>query len=1123
MCMGRASLSDIRRAVSGLLIAIAWASPLASGQAPSVEWERLFPDPGQGALSFQQMKDGSYRIVGNRAASTEGAFVLALGASGATLWERALVGKGAMYLAVTSDGGCAVAGAVVGPTENSTDALLLKLDALGNSQWQRVIDVGIGEQDHAIFADQRPEGGFVLVGTSRSNAEPYPSSIFVVGTDAHGEPIWQCSYSGMNRARALSARRTSDGGYIIAGATESAAYGWEDTLYVLKVSSGGQRVWERYFPEIRYHVGAAVGATRDGGSAVAVFANRVDGGGTAGALLLRMDGSGNVVWRKAFFDYGDPGYLYHFLSVMETGDGGLVVGGTKILVRSVEPRWTSCGCLVRTNAQGEILWEWLSRCGSYNPPDVRYSMVVGGSTADGGFLALVNRLADDCTGLRSQGFDVVKLRGTTPQTGRVTGRVTDASAGQGIGGVALLLDPDPFNYCPITDSTGHFSFDAPAGTYNLTASAEGYQSQTRTGVTVRAGQTTTVNFVLVPLAEKGFWVEVAHPNASGVTIYTSYTTSSEAIVSVPNGWVLLVVDTHGDVKQADGLVWWEVADSTWPAGISGWVPKHHLVRGDSTQPAEKATYLDSSEARREAFLAAVLRYYFNEDTVRSLYSGSDLVHSGHPANKFRVLRTGGFPIELIMAIALHESAADYQFDNRIYDQKFGQEGKRMIAGVGIMQIHGGVFPCSGCNKGWGSGLQNFRAYNAGAYLDGGVYRHDYYGNTRQGIHANVKDAFRVLQYAWDVTGSVLLAVNRYNTGSTYPAKVGRRLLELEVYFPGYEARLKAVGYTPLTTGELHTLASSLGQYVHVQMKSAASPQVWDSLGRVTGLVEGVERNEIPNSRYSDGIVILFERALAYRYVVIGVSNGVYGLVLTRADGDQFTQFEGRDIRTRGGAIHQYAVDWDALARGERGVTVEIDQDGDGVFEKTIQAGSEFTGDELEYRITAAAGAGGVIAPSGPVAVMHGTDQTFTITPDSSHVIHDVFVDGSSVLGQVVMDGRVGTYTFVNVRRDHAIHAVFAAVRHEAAVNHGPNPVPAEGCVFWFNLPAGARSVKLLVYNVAGRLVAEVSLDAATTRYPAAGRWRPVDKNGIPFANGPYVYVLIADGKVIGQGKMVIQR
>ena len=49
-----------------------------------------------------------------------------------------------------------------------------------------------------------------------------------------------------------------------------------------------------------------------------------------------------------------------------------------------------------------------------------------------------------------------------------------------------------------------------------------------------------------------------------------------------------------------------------------------------------------------------------------------------------------------------------------------------------------------------------------------------------------------------------------------------------------------------------------------------------------------------------------------------------------------------------------------------------------------------------YTITASAGAGGSISPSGAVAVNCGADQAFTITPDACYHIADVLVDG--VLG-----------------------------------------------------------------------------------------------------------------------------
>jgi squalene-hopene/tetraprenyl-beta-curcumene cyclase len=88
---------------------------------------------------------------------------------------------------------------------------------------------------------------------------------------------------------------------------------------------------------------------------------------------------------------------------------------------------------------------------------------------------------------------------------------------------------------------------------------------------------------------------------------------------------------------------------------------------------------------------------------------------------------------------------------------------------------------------------------------------------------------------------------------------------------------------------------------------------------------------------------------------------------------------------------------------------------------------------------------------------------------------------------------------------------------------GPNPVGADGCAFFYILPDGVRRAVVLIFDVTGRKVAEISLDPTAARYPATGRWYPVNVHGVPLANGPYVYVLVADDRIVGQGKMVIQR
>jgi hypothetical protein len=70
-----------------------------------------------------------------------------------------------------------------------------------------------------------------------------------------------------------------------------------------------------------------------------------------------------------------------------------------------------------------------------------------------------------------------------------------------------------------------------------------------------------------------------------------------------------------------------------------------------------------------------------------------------------------------------------------------------------------------------------------------------------------------------------------------------------------------------------------------------------------------------------------------------------------------------------------------------------------------------------FTITASAGANGAISPSGGVIVNYGTDQAFTITPNSGCQIVDVLVDGASV-------GAVTSYTFTSVTTSHTISASF---------------------------------------------------------------------------------------------------
>ena len=90
----------------------------------------------------------------------------------------------------------------------------------------------------------------------------------------------------------------------------------------------------------------------------------------------------------------------------------------------------------------------------------------------------------------------------------------------------------------------------------------------------------------------------------------------------------------------------------------------------------------------------------------------------------------------------------------------------------------------------------------------------------------------------------------------------------------------------------------------------------------------------------------------------------------------------------------------------------------------------------QYTITASAGSGGLVNPSGAIKVNQGTNQTFTITAGAGYHIAGVLVDGIPV-------GAVASYTFTNVVADHTLQANFAINQYTITVTspHG-SPTPS---------------------------------------------------------------------------------
>jgi lysophospholipase L1-like esterase len=148
---------------------------------------------------------------------------------------------------------------------------------------------------------------------------------------------------------------------------------------------------------------------------------------------------------------------------------------------------------------------------------------------------------------------------------------------------------------------------------------------------------------------------------------------------------------------------------------------------------------------------------------------------------------------------------------------------------------------------------------------------------------------------------------------------------------------------------------------------------------------------------------------------------------------------------------------------------------DGQATSDPDATSAQIGGASTFTITATAGAGGSIAPSGAVTVGAGGSQAFAITPNTGFHVADVLVDNVSA-------GAVTSYTFNNVTANHTIAASFAIDTFTIAASAGSNgSIAPSGAV---SVNYGANQAFTITpntgFHVADVLVDNVSVGTVTS-------------------------------------------
>jgi uncharacterized delta-60 repeat protein len=279
------------------------------------------------ARSIIQSSDGGYVVAGWTNSFGAGGwdfYVVKLDSSGNVVWTKTIGGIGddqAWSIIQSSDGGYVVAGNTSSFGAGGWDFYVVKLDANGNVVWTKTIG-GTGSQDEAWSIIQSSDGGYVVAGWSDSFGAGL-RDFYVVKLDANGNVVWSKTIGGSYGDGAHSIIQSSDGGYIVAGSTETfGAGGWE--MYIVKLNSSGNVQWTKTIGGPAFFDDAlSIIHSSDGGYVVAGYTNSFGAGGSD-FFVVKLDSSGNVVWAKTIGGSDDEAWGD---SIVQSSDGGYVVAG----------------------------------------------------------------------------------------------------------------------------------------------------------------------------------------------------------------------------------------------------------------------------------------------------------------------------------------------------------------------------------------------------------------------------------------------------------------------------------------------------------------------------------------------------------------------------------------------------------------------------------------------------------------------------------------------------------------------------------------------------------------------------------------------------------------------------
>lgn len=362
---------------------IVWAKSFGGSADESARSIINTSDGGFAVFGFTSSMDGD---VTDKTSIENDYWLLKFDAEGELEWNKTYGGSAddrGQAAIQTRDGGYAITGYAMSDDGDASlnrgfhDNWVLKLDAGGNILWER--SFGFSGHDHSYDIIETDDGALLFIGfldLTAARADGYEAkgvnlSRHGVGEfwcskiSANGELLWQSYFGGTNNDRAHAVTPSPDGGFVLAGFTESTDFDISDPrgsydFWVIKLTTDGSLVWEKNLGGSGIEIASDITAAPLGGYLVTGHSFSSDGdvsqnSGEADIWVVKLSETGELLWENSFggsaFDAAE--------SISPTRDGGFLISGTS---RSSDSNLINEGendlIALKIDGFGNLLWQY---------------------------------------------------------------------------------------------------------------------------------------------------------------------------------------------------------------------------------------------------------------------------------------------------------------------------------------------------------------------------------------------------------------------------------------------------------------------------------------------------------------------------------------------------------------------------------------------------------------------------------------------------------------------------------------------------------------------------------------------------------------------------------------------